>query len=235
MDSGRDDDVSTDDVAGSDDSIDLRGPRDTRERLVRAAAEVFREKGYTGSRVQEIARRAGFTSGALYSHFDSRAELLAEAIAAENSRMFATLSDGLGSSVDVDAAAVASSLAQFVRMDSSPTDQLMLDGFAICTRDAEARGRIGDSVGQLIDHLAASIGIMDVRDGSAIDADPDGVAYLMVAFLTGVAALRAAGLDDRVPDGIETMLAGFLDQLGAGEHSDAVTDPVADAAADRGA
>jgi AcrR family transcriptional regulator len=60
--------------------LDVDPPVDTRERLVRAAAEVFREKGYTGTRVVDIARRAGFTSGALYAHFDNRAELLAEAL-----------------------------------------------------------------------------------------------------------------------------------------------------------
>ena len=86
-----------DDHRRSDDrtTIDLRADSDTRDRLVQAAADVFREKGYTGTRVQEIARRAGFTSGALYAHFDSRAELLAEAIAVENSRMF-ELSEKMG-------------------------------------------------------------------------------------------------------------------------------------------
>ena len=104
----------------------------------------------------------------------------------------------------------------------------MLDGFAICTRDEDARSRIGASVGQLLDGLSQSIGFMDARDGSAIDADPDGVAYLLVAFMSGVAALRAAGLGDRVPDGIEALLAGFLDQLGAGDGSGAAVDSAAD-------
>jgi AcrR family transcriptional regulator len=230
VDLGGDDDVAADGDAAAegDRSIDLRGPRDTRARLVRAAAEVFREKGYTGSRVQEIARRAGFTSGALYTHFDSRAELLAEAIAVENGRMFATLSDGLGSTAEIDARAIAASLARFIELEASPTDKLMLDGFAICTRDEDARSRIGASVGQLLDGLSQSIGFMDARDGSAIDADPDGVAYLLVAFMSGVAALRAAGLGDRVPDGIEALLAGFLDQLGAGDGSGAAVDSAAD-------
>ena len=48
----------------------------TRERLVNAAVEVFLERGYGGTRVQDIARKAGFTSGALYVHFPSRSALL---------------------------------------------------------------------------------------------------------------------------------------------------------------
>ena len=52
----------------------------TRVRLVEAAAEVFAEKGYDGAGVQEIARRAGLTTGAIYGRFTGKAELLREAI-----------------------------------------------------------------------------------------------------------------------------------------------------------
>lgn len=219
--------MSDDDERAPEEVVDLRARSDTRERLVRAAAEVFREKGYTGSRVQDIARRAGFTSGALYTHFDSRAGLLAEAIAVENSRMFRLLSDGVGNSGTFDASAVAASLAAFVRLESSPTDQLMLDGFAICTRDDDARRRIGESVSQLLDKLEASMSTMPVSDGSLMDVDPGGMAYLMVAFMSGVAALRVAGLGGRAPASVEEVLAGFLDQLGAESADAPLSSPVA--------
>jgi AcrR family transcriptional regulator len=54
----------------------------TRQRLLDAATEVFLEKGYEGTRVAEIARRAGLTTGAIYGNFGSKAELLTEALAA---------------------------------------------------------------------------------------------------------------------------------------------------------
>jgi ferredoxin len=44
---------------------------DTRERLLRAAADVFAERGYDGTRVADIAAAAGVSNGALYTHFDS--------------------------------------------------------------------------------------------------------------------------------------------------------------------
>jgi AcrR family transcriptional regulator len=221
--------VGDDEALGGDAVIDLRAAPtpdpDTRERLVRAAAEVFREKGYTGSRVQDIARRAGFTSGALYTHFDSRAELLAEAIAVENSRMFRLLSEGLGQWRAVTSREVAESLAAFVALETSPTDQLMLDGFALCTREDEARDRIGESLGQLLDQLDESIRTMSFAPGSPMADDPGGVAYLMVAFMSGVAALRAAGLGDRAPVDVGEVLAGFLHQLGAQDHAVAERGP----------
>jgi AcrR family transcriptional regulator len=54
----------------------------TRDRLIAAAAAVFAEKGYDGAGVQEIARRAGFTTGAIYGRFRGKAELLLAAIEA---------------------------------------------------------------------------------------------------------------------------------------------------------
>ena len=61
---------------------------DTSSRLVHAAAQVFAEKGYDGAGVEEIARRAGFTTGAIYSRFSGKAELLAEAIRVHTSDEF---------------------------------------------------------------------------------------------------------------------------------------------------
>jgi AcrR family transcriptional regulator len=40
--------------------------------LLRAAEEVFAEKGLTGAKVEEIARRAGVSKGAFYLHFESK-------------------------------------------------------------------------------------------------------------------------------------------------------------------
>lgn len=216
---------NADDHRRSDDrtTIDLRADSDTRDRLVQAAADVFREKGYPGSRVQEIARRAGFTSGALYAHFDSRAELLAEAIAVENSRMFELVSAALGRSIVDGSGAIASSIADFVKAETAPTDQLMLDGFAICTREPEAQVRIGESLNHLLDQLEEKIGRMAVEPGSLMDDDPGGMAYLMVSFMCGVAALRAAGLSDRAPHDAENVLAMFLHGLGALDDPAAAT------------
>ena len=53
-----------------------------RDKLIAAAAEVFAEKGYDRAGVAEIARRAGYTTGAIYGRFSGKAELLLAAIEA---------------------------------------------------------------------------------------------------------------------------------------------------------
>jgi AcrR family transcriptional regulator len=51
---------------------------ETRRRLLEAAEQVFRERGFAGSTVEEITERAGFSRGAFYSNFESREQLFIE-------------------------------------------------------------------------------------------------------------------------------------------------------------
>ncbi len=55
----------------------------TRQELLEATIRVLRRRGFEGTRVSEIAGEAGLTTGAIYSQFDSKAELLTAAIANE--------------------------------------------------------------------------------------------------------------------------------------------------------
>ena len=55
----------------------LRGRPDTRERLLAAVGELRAERGWTACSLQAVARRAGLTTGAVYSTFGSRGALLA--------------------------------------------------------------------------------------------------------------------------------------------------------------
>ncbi|MGY1754892.1 TetR family transcriptional regulator [Blastococcus sp. SYSU D01042] len=52
----------------------------TRQRLLRAAADVFARRGYEGTRVSDIASEAGLSNSALYAYFASKAELLVGAL-----------------------------------------------------------------------------------------------------------------------------------------------------------
>ena len=55
---------------------------DVREQIVAAAGEEFAERGYAGTSVAQVAARAGFTKGAVYSNFGGKPELFAAAMQA---------------------------------------------------------------------------------------------------------------------------------------------------------
>jgi TetR/AcrR family transcriptional regulator, cholesterol catabolism regulator len=49
---------------------------ETRERLLRAAVDLYSAKGFAGGSVQDVVDNAGVTKGAFYHHFESKAHLI---------------------------------------------------------------------------------------------------------------------------------------------------------------
>ena len=49
----------------------------TRAKLIQVAAQLSEEKGFDGVTMQEVARRAGMSNGAIYGNFKNREDLLA--------------------------------------------------------------------------------------------------------------------------------------------------------------
>lgn len=86
-----------------------------RARVLEAAAEEFAEQGFAGATLAEIARRAGFTKGAVYSNFESKQDLFAELFAQRSldlaGRVLAEIAGlDLADAVGKGGAAVASAL-----------------------------------------------------------------------------------------------------------------------------
>jgi AcrR family transcriptional regulator len=56
---------------------DAGGMTATRKSIIlKEAAHLFREKGYSGSTLRELAKRAGVQGGSIYHHFSSKQEIL---------------------------------------------------------------------------------------------------------------------------------------------------------------
>jgi len=64
----------------ADDGRLVRG-RKSRERIKTAAIELFRERGFDGATLREIARRAGMGASSIYRHVRSKEELLVDELA----------------------------------------------------------------------------------------------------------------------------------------------------------
>jgi AcrR family transcriptional regulator len=111
---------------------------DTASRLVVAAASVFAERGYDGAGVAEIARRAGLTTGAIYSRFSGKAELLAAAISAFTADEF----DHLFAQHDFDGDTTSLLNRVGLHLVTRRPDRgaaILLEAFVAARRDAEVR------------------------------------------------------------------------------------------------
>ncbi|MDX1468023.1 MAG: TetR/AcrR family transcriptional regulator [Acidimicrobiia bacterium] len=63
------------------------GVRNTRSDVVAAAGRLFAEQGYHGTSMRELGRELGLLGSSLYSHVDSKQDLLVEVVA-EGARLF---------------------------------------------------------------------------------------------------------------------------------------------------
>ena len=64
-----------------------------RERILDAAAQLFRERGFEGIGVADLMKEAGLTHGGFYGHFSSKEDLIAQASARELTRSLAHWSE----------------------------------------------------------------------------------------------------------------------------------------------
>lgn len=81
--------------AGDDGRVSTRR-RQTQDRLLDAAREVFAAKGVHGATVEEICEAAGFTRGAFYSNFADKDDLTRRLLDRERERLLSPITvDGL--------------------------------------------------------------------------------------------------------------------------------------------
>lgn len=74
---------------------------ETRDRVLRGAASVFARQGYDGASISQIGAEAGVSSGAIYAHFGSKAELFVATLHVHGSDEVARLLTVGGSGPDV--------------------------------------------------------------------------------------------------------------------------------------
>lgn len=192
---------------GSDDPV-----LDTRERLVRAAIEVFLEKGYGGTRVQDIARRAGFTSGALYVHFPSRTALLGEAIIREGQSIMARMADQIGQTPEGPDPAAAR-IAEFGSGDTTNLDQLLLEALALAARSEEAREVLVSALDEFVGTLLGRIDDAKERGLIAADLDSNALLQTYVAWIFGGISAKALGVTAASTEDLTRVTARLISGL----------------------
>lgn len=183
-----------------------------REKLVAAAAEVFAEKGYDGAGVAEIARRAGYTTGAIYGRFSGKAELLLAAIEAhsdsELDRLF-NEHNFEGKVTDI----LTTVGSHLVTDDLGPNNALLLEAFVAGRRDPEMRQRMREALDLRGDRLADLV--TEAQATGAIDPalDTEAVVRFCHALGFGFLLFRAVELDLPDPGPWEALIARLVDAL----------------------
>jgi AcrR family transcriptional regulator len=191
----------------------------TRERLLRAAADVFGERGYDGTRVADIAAAAGVSNGALYAHFDSKAELLLAALRAHGRRELADLlAADPGRPVTELLLQAGRSLPR--RCDSG--GYLIVEALMAARRDEEVAGPMRDYTAERADWLAGLIEAGQAEGEVDPAVSPAAVAHFCLLLALGSSLLPGDlhPVDDAEWTGLLTRVVSAVASSGADrDHS----------------
>jgi AcrR family transcriptional regulator len=154
---------------------------ETRARLLRAAADVFAERGYDGTRVADIAAAAGVSNGALYAHFGSKAELLEAALRAHGRR-------GLADLLAADPARPVTELlleAGRGLRRRDPQGYLVVEALIAARRDRDVAGLMRDYTGERAGWLAGLVQAGQASGELDPALSPDALAHFCLLLAMG--------------------------------------------------
>lgn len=172
-----------------------------RRRIVQAAAELFSEHGYEGTRIRMVAQRAEVAPRTVRRLTGGRSQLLAiviaETVTSEAADQIATAAAAVDAGEALPPlAAIIAAAGEVFAAPARSWDLLELEALTRAHRDPDLRAiesvriqRRWDNVKTLIQHVRAAGGIDDTVDGDAL-------AHFSLALSVGLAMIDPA-LEDR--------------------------------------
>ena len=199
--------------AGSADAaVDSSADDPIRHKLIASAAEVFAEKGYDRAGVAEIARRAGYTTGAIYGRFTGKAELLLAAIELHSNNELDVLFNEHrfeGKVTDI----LTTVGSHLVTGDIDQNGALLLEAFVASRRDPDVRRMMQAALDLRGDRLADLVAEAQVTGAIDPALDAEAVVRFCHAVGFGFLLFRAVELDLPEAGPWEDLIARLVDAL----------------------
>jgi AcrR family transcriptional regulator len=187
-------------------SVEADAGDEVRARLVRAAAAVFAREGYAGTRIMDIVREAGVSTGAVYGRFRSKNELLREAVVSGSARggVLASGADSLGELLRFGARLVDRPLFSF--------EAMRLEAYVAARREPEVAEALDAAYERWREGVEPLVADAEA-DGSIAGLDPEAVLFLYRTLYLGLLLHRGSGLEGPDPEAwralIERVVAGL--------------------------
>jgi AcrR family transcriptional regulator len=185
------------------------------DRLLEAAVSEFARRGYAGARVAEIARGAGVTTGAIYSRYRGKAELLAEAITWASQDEFDRLFTDHRFQGRMEDILRVAGRHLILRDADAPAPQepsapgLLVQAFAAARNEPDVRSMLRD---RMVERQGRLVQIVDAAKAEGgIDADIDTQALVTFCYALGMGFLLLEVVDLDMPE--RTAWDRLLDRL----------------------
>ncbi|HXZ62830.1 MAG TPA: TetR family transcriptional regulator, partial [Acidimicrobiales bacterium] len=188
----------------------LTSAGDNRARLLELSADLFATQGYARVSVRDLASRLGLTTGAIYSNFRSKGDLLAEVLDARVSE-------------DMERSRPEMALPEFVRQSFLRLDEratmraLLLEAAAAARTDASLRARLRPDVGALLERWIADYRDWQETRHVAGSIDMDALVRALWSIELGLGVLDAQRGLEVAPERLAGFVGAFLESLEASE------------------
>ncbi len=174
----------------------------TRRRLLDMAAVVFAKRGFRATAIEEVAERAGYSIGAVYSNFKGKDDLFLSLMR----ERLQGLEDGLlrwssqqptaALAPEDRAAALEAELDQMARAEEATPPgwwRLLAEFRAYAETNADARRELLETEARCRRIIASDIERIATTYGLEMSVAPDDMADLSIAILDGLRAAHAQG------------------------------------------
>ncbi|MBN1657788.1 MAG: TetR/AcrR family transcriptional regulator [Anaerolineae bacterium] len=187
-----------------------------RKQILKSALATFSEKGFNAANVSDVAARAGVSQGTIYWYFESKEELLMQALLS----IFDEMGEGALDAVmqcetAADKVRALGRIMVGVMAQIEGVFPLFMEYWASSARREEV-GEIWGSI--LVEYKDLIVGIIEqgIRRGEFRPVDADRLVWAMLAAYDGLAAydmfLPALDLAQISETFIETLLTGLIVQ-----------------------
>lgn len=161
----------------------------TRNVLLDAAEEVFARKGFDGAALEDIAEVGGYTRGAIYSHFGSKAELFLAVVERQRQQFLDGFADVIANFhrlEDLDADELGDRWRDLVAVEGSDRAALGSEYTLFLLRNPEARARVAEQREETVRALADYISKGAARLGGQLNIPALDLARVVLAANDGV-------------------------------------------------
>ena len=173
--------------------------------LLSAALRVFLAHGYHAASLELIADEAGFSKGAVYSRFESKADMF---LALLTDRIATRSAENASAVAELTSSGTVAGLIELAWWAErvTPGWRLLVTEFRVlAARDPLLNRRYAEAHAATVDAVAVILSAMAERDGLSLAVPVRRLAELLLAIETGIALEQLA-----TPDGIDIRQAGVV-------------------------
>ncbi|MDQ3106640.1 MAG: TetR/AcrR family transcriptional regulator [Actinomycetota bacterium] len=183
---------------------------ETRDRLLGAAATVFARLGYEKASISDITAEADLSSGSIYAHFGSKAELFVATLRAHSAREIEQL---LGGGDAIDVAGLITARGTMLDRRSPAEGSLLVEAIVAAKHDPRVAELLVETFGQRERRFTELLRAAQAGGGIDDTVAPDAAARLILVIALGSLLVAAMELPTIEHDGWSSLIESLVDRF----------------------